>query len=151
LSEKKPSEGVNPLLWQRGPDDEVPRLLHTMLRVTDFDASLRFYRDTLGMAVIDRFDVTSRRASGVFLAFGGHSSPMLELTRRWDVDGYTHGDAYGHVAIGVADLVALCERIAEAGWNIVDWPDRVVESGPLVAFVKDPDDFLVELVQMQGD
>lgn len=142
---------VDPQMWRLGADETVPRLLHTMLRVSDFDASLRFYRDTLGMTVFERFDVPSRRASGMFLGFGDPRSPMLELTQRWDAEGYTHGDAYGHVAIGVADLVALCDRIAEAGCAVVESPAHVVESGPLVAFVKDPDGFVVELVQLQRD
>ncbi|PEQ13908.1 lactoylglutathione lyase [Novosphingobium sp. PC22D] len=139
-------------LWVWGDAEVQPRLLHTMFRVGDFEASLRFYCDTLGMTVLDRFDVTSRRATGVFLGYGNYrQSALLELTQKWDVDGYTHGDAFGHVAIGVPDLPALVRTIEAAGYEVTDQPKVLMEGGPMVAFCKDPDGFAVELIQIRKD
>lgn len=141
---------VDPRLWQYRAGDQVPRVLHTMLRVTDFEASLHFYCETLGMKVLDRFDVELRRATGVFVGYGDSAqTALLELTRKWDVTRYEHGEAFGHVAIGVADLDRLVGRIDDAGYQVTDRPGAVVDGGPKVAFVKDPDGFVVELVQLQ--
>jgi lactoylglutathione lyase len=137
-------------LWVWGEAEVQPRLLHTMLRVRDFAASQRFYCDTLGMKVLDRFDVTSRRATGVFLGFGSYrDGALIELTQKWDVDEYTHGDAFGHIAIGVPDLPAMVRTIAAAGYEITDQPKVLMEGGPMVAFARDPDGFAVELIQIQ--
>ena len=137
-------------LWVWGESEIQPRLLHTMFRVKDFEASLRFYCDTLGMKVLDRFDVESRRATGLFLGFGNYrDSALLELTQKWDVDGYTHGDAFGHVAIGVPDLQGMVSAIEKAGYEVTDQPKVLMEGGPAVAFAKDPDGFHVELIQIR--
>ena len=137
-------------LWVWGEDEPAPRLLHTMLRVKDFQESLRFYCDTLGMQVLDRFDVESRRATGLFIGYGNYrQSALLELTQKWDVDGYSHGDAFGHVAIGVPDLRAMVRRIEDAGYVVTDQPKVLMQGGPMVAFAKDPDGFAVELIQVQ--
>ncbi|KHK90456.1 hypothetical protein LK12_16870 [Novosphingobium malaysiense] len=123
-----------------------------MLRVTDFAESLRFYCDTLGMKVLDRFDVESRRATGMFVGYGNYrQSALLELTQKWDVDRYEHGEAFGHVAIGVADLEDVVRRIEDAGYEIADQPKVLMAGGPKVAFAKDPDGFFVELIQIQRD
>lgn len=137
-------------LWVWGEEEVRPRLLHTMIRVADFEASLRFYCDTLGMRVLDRFDVESRRATGVFLGYGNYrDSALLELTQKWDVNGYTHGDAFGHVAIGVPDLAGTVRAIEAAGYEVTDQPKVLMQGGPMVAFAKDPDGFFVELIQIR--
>ena len=137
-------------LWVWGEAEIQPRLLHAMIRVKDFKASLRFYCDTLGMKVLDRFDVESRRATGLFLGFGNYrESALLELTQKWDVDEYTHGDAFGHIAIGVPDLQGTVRAIEKAGYEVTDQPKVLMEGGPAVAFAKDPDGFYVELIQIQ--
>jgi lactoylglutathione lyase len=143
-------EKFRPDLWVWGEAEIQPRLLHAMIRVKDFEASLRFYCDTLGMKVLDRFDVESRRATGLFLGFGNYrDSALLELTQKWDVDEYTHGDAFGHVAIGVPDLQGTVSAIEKAGYEVTDQPKVLMEGGPAVAFAKDPDGFYVELIQIQ--
>lgn len=137
-------------LWVWGDDEPAPRLLHTMLRVRDFEASLRFYRDTLGMQVFDRFDVESRRATGLFIGYDNYrASALLELTQKWDADGYAHGEAFGHVAIGVPDLPGLVRKIEAAGYRVTDQPRVLMDGGPMVAFVLDPDGFAVELIQIR--
>ena len=140
----------DPQLWVWGEDEPAPRLLHTMLRVKDFEDSLRFYCDTLGMRVLDRFDVETRRATGVFIGYDDYRrSSLIELTRKWDVDEYAHGDAFGHVAIGVPDLPAMVARIEAAGYEVTDQPKVLMTGGPMVAFAKDPDGFAVELIQIR--
>ena len=121
-----------------------------MFRVADFEKSLRFYVETLGMRVLDRFDVASRRATGLFIGFGNYrDSALIELTQKWDVDAYTHGDAFGHVAIGVPDLPGMVKRIEEAGYEVTDQPKVLMAGGPMVAFARDPDGFFVELIQIR--
>lgn len=136
--------------WVWGEDEIKPRLLHAMIRVKDFEESLRFYVDTLGMKVLDKFDVEVRRATGLFIGYGNYrESALLELTQKWDVDEYEHGDAFGHVAIGVPDLPGMVQRIEEAGYEVTDQPKVLMTGGPMVAFAKDPDGFAVELIQIQ--
>lgn len=143
-------EKFSPDLWVWGDSEIQPRLLHAMIRVKDFEASLRFYCDTLGMKVLDRFDVESRRATGLFLGFNNYrDSALLELTQKWDVDEYTHGDAFGHVAIGVPDLQGTVSAIEKAGYEVTDQPKVLMDGGPAVAFAKDPDGFYVELIQIR--
>jgi lactoylglutathione lyase len=136
--------------WVSDKADIKPRLLHTMLRVADFEQSLHFYVETLGMKVLDKFDVETRRATGLFIGYGDYrDSAVLELTRKWDVDSYTHGDAFGHVALGVPDLAGMVQRIEQAGYEVIDQPTVLIEGGPTVAFAKDPDGFFVELIQIE--
>lgn len=150
MSDESTAKEFNSALWVWGEDEFRPRLLHTMFRVADFEASLRFYVDTLGMQVLDRFDVESRRATGLFIGFGNYrDSALLELTQKWDVDGYTHGDAFGHVAFGVPDLPDMVKRIEQAGYEVTDQPKVLMEGGPMVAFARDPDGFFVELIQIR--
>lgn len=150
MTDRPAESAFNAEFWVWGEDEIRPRLLHTMLRVKDFEASLRFYCDTLGMQVLDKFDVASRRATGVFIGFGDYRhAALIELTQKWDVDGYVHGDAFGHVAIGFPDLPGVVRRIEEAGYEVTDAPKVLMTGGPMVAFAKDPDGFFVELIQIQ--
>jgi len=150
VTEEQQAGEFNPHLWVWGEDEPAPRMLHTMLRVVDFAASLRFYCDTLGMRVLDRFDVEVRRATGVFIGYGNYrQSALLELTQKWDVDEYAHGEAFGHVAIGVPDLPGMVRRIEAAGYEVTDQPKVLMAGGPLVAFARDPDGFAVELIQIR--
>lgn len=150
MAEGNQTEDFNPDYWVWGEDEAEPRMLHAMIRVKDFQESLRFYVDTLGMKVLDRFDIESRRATALFVGYGNYrNSALLEITQKWDVDGYTHGDAYGHVAIGVPDLLAMVARLEKAGYEITDAPKVLMQGGPMVAFTKDPDGFAVELIQIQ--
>jgi lactoylglutathione lyase len=150
MSDEGDTKEFNADLWVWGEEEFRPRLLHAMIRVADFEKSLRFYVDTLGMQVLDRFDVESRRATGLFIGFGNYrDSALLELTQKWDVDSYTHGDAFGHVAIGVPDLVGMVKRIEQAGYEVTDQPKVLMTGGPMVAFARDPDGFFVELIQIR--
>ena len=144
------TKDFNADFWVWGEDEIKPRLLHAMIRVKDFAESLRFYCDTLGMSVLDRFDVEVRRSTGLFIGFGTYrDGALIELVQKWDVGEYTQGDAFGHIAIGVPDLPGTVRRIEAAGYEVTDQPQVLLKGGPMVAFARDPDGFAVELIQIQ--
>lgn len=118
------------------------RYLHTMVRVTDIDASLRFYRDALGLEVISRKEVPAGRFTLVFLAAPGQSDAQVELTHNWDPEVYTGGRNFGHLAYAVDDIYAACARLQAHGVTI----NRPPRDGRM-AFVRSPDNISVELLQ----
>ena len=136
-------------LWVWGVDAERPRLLHSMIRVRDVEAALRFYRDGMGMRLLDRYDFEAHRFSILFLSFDDYADgPALELTYNWDTEApYSHGSGYGHVALGVPDVGLAVRRLAESGGTVTREPYRLVDGGPAMAFVKDPDGYSIELIQ----
>ena len=118
------------------------KYLHTMVRVTDIDASLHFYVDALGLRVVSRKDVPQGRFTLVFLAAPGDDSAQVELTHNWDPQDYTGGRNFGHLAYAVDDIHAACQRLAEHGVTI----NRPPRDGRM-AFVRSPDGISVELLQ----
>lgn len=139
-------------MWVWGEAAEKPRLLHSMIRVRDVDAALRFYCDGLGMTLLDRYDFEKGRFSIIFLSFAGYREgpAAIELTYNWDqAEDYTHGSGYGHIAIGVPDVPATYERLAEYGGTQVSAPKAMMEGTPQLAFVKDPDGYAIELIQIR--
>jgi len=139
----------DPKLWVWGDHAESPRVLHTMIRVRDFDAALHFYVDLLGMKILDRFEIPVRRVSAMFVGFDGYDAGgCLEIVRPWDTDGpYTHGTGYGHIAIGVPDVMATLDRLEADGVKVTTRPVMLLPGAPAVAFVEDPDGYAVELIQ----
>ncbi len=135
--------------WIWGKDADRPRILHSMIRVGDLERSLDFYCNKLGMMQLSRVDIESGRFSIVFVNFSeDFDSGAIELTHNWDrEEGYTHGTGYGHVAIGVPDLFATCERLRAAGIAITAEPKVLLPGAPALAFVKDPDGYAIELIQ----
>jgi lactoylglutathione lyase len=124
------------------------RLLHTMLRVNDLDASLRFYTDVLGMKLLRRKDYESGRFTLAFVGYGDEdSTAVLELTYNWDTHAYSLGDAFGHVAIGTPDIRGTCERIRAAGGKIVREPGPMKHGTTVIAFVEDPNGYRIELIE----
>lgn len=121
------------------------KYLHTMVRVSDLDASLTFYRDALGLQVINRHDVPQGRFTLVYLAAPGDANAQIELTHNWDEQGYTGGRNFGHVAYQVNDIYALCERLQSFGVTIA----RPPRDG-YMAFVRSPDGISIELLQRGG-
>ena len=119
--------------------------LHTMVRVTDLDASLRFYRDALGLEVLSVREVPQGRFTLAFLAAPGNSSAQVELTYNWDPENYTGGRNFGHLAYAVDDIYATCERLQAHGVAIV----RPPRDG-YMAFVRSPDLISIELLQRGG-
>jgi lactoylglutathione lyase len=139
-------------LWVWGEDAEQPRVLHSMVRVRDVDASLRFYCEGLGMRLLDRYDFEQGRFSILFLSFGGYrdGQAALELTYNWDQpESYSHGTGYGHVAVGVPDVQAAYDRLAGFGGTQTVAPKLMSAGGPQMAFVKDPDGYSIELIQIR--
>ena len=123
------------------------RLLHTMLRVTDLDRSLSFYQDVLGMKLFRKMDFPDGRFTLAFVGYGEEkSNTVLELTHNWDTSEYEIGNAYGHIAIGVDDVYKACDRIRDAGGSIVREPGPMAHGTTVLAFVKDPDGYMIELL-----
>jgi lactoylglutathione lyase len=144
------TDEFDPRWWNWGTHDSKARFLHTMIRVTDFDAALRFYVDGIGMKQLsERFDVAARKVTAVYLGFEDYAAGgCLELVRRWDVETpYTHGTGYGHISIGVPDVEAMLSRLVAMGAEVTLPPTRLMPGGPSVAFLKDPEGYSIELIQ----
>jgi len=118
------------------------RYLHTMVRVTDLEASLTFYRDALGLEVLRSKEVPAGRFTLVFLAGPGDSSAQVELTYNWDPEELQGGRNFGHLAYAVDDIYATCQRLQQHGVTIL----RPPRDG-YMAFVRSPDNISVELLQ----
>ncbi len=118
------------------------KYLHTMVRVTDLDLSLRFYRDALGLQELSRSDHPRGRFTLVYLAAPGDSQAQVELTHNWDPEVYAGGRNFGHLAYAVPDIYAACQRLADHGVTI----NRPPRDGHM-AFVRSPDQISVELLQ----
>jgi lactoylglutathione lyase len=118
------------------------KYLHTMVRVTDIEQSLRFYCDALGLHEVRRYEVQQARYTLVFLAAPGDESAQVELTHNWDPEPYGIGRAFGHLAYEVDDIYATCRRLQEHGVTI----NRPPRDGRM-AFVRSPDNISVELLQ----
>jgi lactoylglutathione lyase len=118
------------------------KYLHTMVRVTDIDASLRFYCEALGLRVLSRRDVPQGRFTLVFLAAPGDDEAQVELTHNWDPEPYSGGRNFGHLAYAVDDIYAACQRLAEHG-VVINRPPR----DGRMAFVRSPDQISIELLQ----
>ncbi len=118
------------------------KYLHTMVRVTDLDASLEFYCRQLGLRELRRKDVEAGRFTLVFLAAPGDEDAQLELTYNWDPEEYSGGRNFGHLAYRVDDIYATCEKLMDAGVTI----NRPPRDGHM-AFVRSPDGISIELLQ----
>ncbi len=117
------------------------KYLHTMVRVSDVEASLAFY-DALGLKEIRRSDNEGGRFTLIFLAAPGDEQAQVELTHNWDPETLTGGRNFGHLAYLVDDIYALCQRLMDAGITI----NRPPRDGRM-AFVRSPDGISVELLQ----
>ena len=118
------------------------KYLHTMVRVTDIDASIRFYCQALGLQELSRQDYPQGRYTLVFLAAPGDESAQVELTHNWDPEVYGSGRNFGHLAYAVDDIYATCERLRAHGVTI----NRPPRDGRM-AFVRSPDNISIELLQ----
>jgi len=123
------------------------RLLHTMLRVVDLEASISFYTDIMGMTLLRKNDYPDGRFTLAFLGYGNEAeNTVLELTRNWDTDSYDMGSAYGHIAIEVEDVYAACDKIKAGGGKVVREAGPMKHGSTILAFVEDPDGYKVELL-----
>ena len=123
--------------------------LHTMIRISDIDASLDFFCDKLGLTEVRRHESTSGRFTLIFLAapedlerIGRDGAPCIELTYNWDPEDYTGGRNFGHLAFRVDDIYGLCQRLRDGGVTI----NRPPRDGHM-AFIRSPDGISIELLQ----
>ena len=125
------------------------QFLHTMLRVGNLQRSIDFYTQVLGMELLRTSENPQYQYSLAFLGFGGGNPAQaeLELTYNWGTDHYDLGTAYGHIALGVPDAYAACEKIRAAGGQNTREPGPVKGGSTVIAFVTDPDGYKIELIQ----
>jgi lactoylglutathione lyase len=126
------------------------KYLHTMIRVTDLERSIAFYRDGLGFELVRRQDYEGERFSLVFLRVGGAGEPELELTHNWDTKQYERGNAYGHMAYRVEAIDAVRERLQQQGYDLSWGPGLTPDGRTRMAFVDDPDGYEIELLERKG-
>jgi len=118
-----------------------------MLRVRDLGLSIEFYTEVLGMKLLRRVDFEEERFTLAFVGFNAEEEgTVLELTHNWDVSEYEHGSAYGHIAIEVDDVYKACELIRQKGGKIVRDAGPMKGGKTVLAFVKDPDGYFIELL-----
>lgn len=118
------------------------KYLHTMVRVTEVDASLKFYRDALGLEVVREIKNEQGRFTLIYLAAPNDPAAEIELTHNWDPEEYAGGRNFGHIAYEVEDIYATCQRLADHGVTIL----RPPRDG-YMAFIRSPDNISIELLQ----
>ena len=126
------------------------RILHTMLRVGDLNKSIDFYVNSLGMTLIRRKDYPHGEFTLAFVGYGSEKdNTVIELTHNWKKksEDYELGNKYGHIAIGVKDIYAICENLENNGCNITTKPKIMKNSTTVLAFVEDPDGYKIELIE----
>lgn len=121
------------------------KYLHTMVRISNVEESLRFYRDLLGLEEQRRIDNEAGRYTLIFLAPPGQPEAQVELTWNWDHSGYDGGRNFGHLAYAVDDIYGLCQRLMDGGVTI----NRPPRDGRM-AFIRSPDGISIELLQAGG-
>ena len=124
------------------------RMLHTMLRVEDLDASLHFYTELMGMKLLRRSDNKEYEYTLAFVGYGDEShATVLELTYNCGENTYDKGNAYGHIAIEVEDIYGFCGELENQGAEVYRKPGPVKGGQTIIAFVRDPDGYAIELIQ----
>ena len=124
------------------------RLLHTMLRVGNLQRSIDFYTQVLGMTLQRTSENPDYKYSLAFVGYGKNPEHAeIELTHNWGVENYDMGTAYGHIALGVPDAYAACDKIKAAGGNVTREAGPVKGGATVIAFVTDPDGYKIELIQ----
>ncbi|WP_207063374.1 lactoylglutathione lyase [Motiliproteus sp. SC1-56] len=123
------------------------RILHTMLRVSDLEKAISFYTDMLGMRLLRRRDYPEGKFTLAFLGYGEEAQEsVLELTHNWEVTSYDLGTGFGHIAIGVDDVYAACDRIKSKGGHVLREPGPMKHTNSVLAFIEDPDGYRIELL-----
>jgi lactoylglutathione lyase len=123
------------------------RILHTMLRTGDLDRSIAFYTQVLGMRLLRRRDYPAGEFTLAFIGYGDEADQAaIELTYNWGVASYDLGSGFGHIAIEVDDVYAACAQIKDKGGTIVREAGPMNAGTTIIAFVQDPDGYLIELI-----
>ncbi|MCW8307865.1 lactoylglutathione lyase [Acidiphilium sp. PA] len=122
--------------------------LHTMIRVNDLEESIAFYTKLLGMKELRRTDVPDGKYTLAFVGYGSEKDhTVLELTYNYGTDHYDQGTAFGHLALGVADIKATVEKLRAAGAKIAREPGPVKFGTTVIAFIEDPNGYKIELIE----
>ncbi|MDU0354523.1 lactoylglutathione lyase [Paraglaciecola aquimarina] len=126
------------------------RLLHTMLRVRDLQKSLHFYTEIMGMTLLRQSENTEYEYTLAFVGYGDEeNNTVIELTHNWGTSDYEMGTAFGHLAIGADDIYSVCEKIEQQGGDVYRKPGPVLGGDTIIAFVRDPDGYAIELIQSE--
>lgn len=124
------------------------KILHTMIRVKNLEDSIKFYTEVLGMKLLQRSDFPAGRFTLAFVGYGDDKDDgSIELTHNWDTDDYDLGNGFGHVALGVTDIYGTCEAIRGKGGEVVRDPGPMKHGTTVIAFVKDPNGYMIELIE----
>lgn len=127
------------------------RMLHTMLRVGDLERSIKFYTDLMGMKLLRQADNEEYKYTLAFVGYGDEKDhTVLELTYNWGKSEYDMGESYGHIAIGVEDIYGLCEELEAKGADVYRKPGPVKGGKTVIAFVRDPDGYAIELIERKA-
>jgi lactoylglutathione lyase len=127
------------------------KLLHTMLRVGDMQRSVNFYTKVLGMKLLRTTDRPEQKYSLAFVGYDDEQrAAVLELTYNYGVERYELGTAFGHIAIGVPDVAAACERVRKVGGKVTREPGPVKGGTSVIAFVEDPDGYKIEFIESRA-
>lgn len=123
---------------------------HAMMRVLDLDKSIDFYTTILGMKLLRRQDYENGRFTLAFIGYGDEAdNTVIELTHNWDqTEPYELGNGFGHFALGVNGIYDVCEELRQAGAEIVREPGPMKGGTTEIAFIKDPDGYLIELIEL---
>ena len=123
------------------------RLLHTMLRVGDLDASIDFYTGVLGMSLLRRKDYPDGKFTLAFVGYGDEvDNTVIELTHNWDTGSYNLGEGFGHIAIEVDDVYDAVDELRNRGGKVIREAGPMNAGTTVIAFIEDPDGYAVELI-----
>lgn len=124
------------------------RILHTMIRVNNLLESIDFYKNFFDMKLLRKQDYPEGKFSLAFIGYGDESSnAVIELTHNWESNQYNHGDAFGHIAIEVADAYKTCNEIKRKGGKVLRDAGPMIHGTTVIAFVEDPNGYKIELIQ----
>lgn len=124
------------------------RILHTMIRVNNLAESIDFYKNFFDMKLLRKQDYPEGKFSLAFIGYGDESSnAVIELTYNWDSNQYNHGDAFGHIAIEVADAYKTCNEIKRKGGKVLRDAGPMIHGTTVIAFIEDPNGYKIELIQ----
>lgn len=119
-----------------------------MIRVENLEESIRFYQEVMGMNLLSKEDYPDGKFTLAFLSHGtSKKDPCIELTYNWDRDGYTLGDAFGHIAFSVIDIFEFCTKAKALGAKVVREPGPMKHGTTVLAFLEDPNGYRIELIQ----
>ena len=124
------------------------RILHTMIRVNNLLESIDFYKNFFDMKLLRKQDYPEGKFSLAFIGYGDESSnAVIELTHNWESNQYNHGDAFGHIAIEVADAYKTCNEIKRKGGKVLRDAGPMIHGTTIIAFIEDPNGYKIELIQ----